>query len=58
MSRRLGHHQRVLDHLLETGAEPGSLVAHAIGAGRSDVVVQHGPAAAHAHCGAGDHLSP
>jgi DNA-binding CsgD family transcriptional regulator/tetratricopeptide (TPR) repeat protein len=52
---QVAHHSRVLDHLLVTAADPARVLHHATGAGRADIVAEHGPAAATEAFRAGAH---
>jgi DNA-binding CsgD family transcriptional regulator/tetratricopeptide (TPR) repeat protein len=54
-STRLRHHEHVLAHLEDAGADPVAILHHAVEARRADAIVRYGPAAAHEAFRAGAH---
>jgi DNA-binding CsgD family transcriptional regulator/tetratricopeptide (TPR) repeat protein len=54
-ARRLAHHETVLGQLLAEERDHAAILHHAVEAGRADVVVRFGPAAAHRAFDAGAH---
>ena len=52
---RAQHHERVLDHLLATGADGATILHHAVEARRRDLIAAYGPATAYEAFHAGAH---